>query len=342
MKRKGLSLAEVLVALGLLALVVTGSMVYLQSNLMYYRRQISATRLSLLCQDWLRGYQIERGAAQGTLEGLTYALDVDATTRPQGAWLHLSLKQGPHLLMKQSLWRASTQDAVVYQSYEDQVWKRIEVDGPALVDGVAVDPPVSPDAREILWKGRTLVRHDNGVVLHPRANPEGTLMAYLVQKSEETELWVHTLAGSKRGQCWLRGSFIDPPSWLPGGKVILCRGGEELIEVSRTESRTLYRGEGLSAPDVSSDGNSIAFIAQDPKHKNNDVYVFDFPSKQVKNITQSPEGEIRPLWSSRSNKLLFALALQSGGYPLYCINADGTGRQDLNVVASGIHWNWKR
>ena len=55
----------------------------------------------------------------------------------------------------------------------------------------------------------------------------------------------------------------------------------------------------------------------------------------------TPEGEIRPLWSRDGLRLLYGVAPIAGGTRLFCVNADGTGLQDLHIVASGSNWKWR-
>ncbi len=123
-----MTFAELLIALAVLALVICGSTLFLQSSLMYYRRQISAVRGALLGQDLLTRLPVV--AARGEVENFTYSLDLEPTQQPVGVWLHLTLSQGRISILKQSRWRPLQKRWVSFQSFGSEEWKQIEVDGP--------------------------------------------------------------------------------------------------------------------------------------------------------------------------------------------------------------------
>lgn len=337
MKRRGLSFAELLIAIAILAMVLCGSMVFLQSNLMFYRRQISALRASLVCQDLLTHCPIPSGSAHGQVEDFEYAVDAESTTEPAGTWLHLTVMQGRNLILRQSRWRPLHERLVVYQSYETEEWKQIEVDGPGEMTISSPQEVVSEDRHALNWKGKEVFRTDSWIVC-AQPKPDGTQIAFLQQAGDETQLWVIQL-DTRRTQCWKRDlQAVDPPCWVDNQAVLLCQAGRQLIQVSASTQTVLYEGNGISAPSLSPDGKQICFISN--PQDNNDIFVLDRRTRTVKNITQSDEGEIRPIWSPQGDQILFGVAPLAGGFSLNCIQANGNGRQDLHVVASGNHWNW--
>ena len=127
MKRRGLSFAEVLLALGILAMVLCGSLIFLQTNLVFYRHQIQAVRGAFLAQNLLG--QLPPEPIYGKMNDFEYGLEVEATSSPPGHWLRLELKQGANVVSRQALWRPFNSRSILYQDYETKDWKRIEADG---------------------------------------------------------------------------------------------------------------------------------------------------------------------------------------------------------------------
>lgn len=327
MKRRGVSFAELLVALAVLALVSCGSMIFLQSNLMWYRRQISAIRMGFLGQDLLQSFPVEAGSKRGQIEEFEYSLDVQSEAG--GAWLYLTFTQGKSTLLKQSLWRPLQPRRIVFQPFESEEWKEIEADGPGQRNLTAPPDEVG---------GKPLLENPGGVE-QPVASADGRQIAFL--SAGGSEVWVFDQLHN-RAQCWQRDLQVtDPPCWLDSRSLLICQAGSQLIRVRVNSSpQILYEGPRLSAPAVSPDGSKIAFVSTEDS--TNEIFVLTLGTHQAINITHSPDGEIRPLWSPQGDRLLFALAPVAGGSALWCINRDGSGRQDLQIVAQGNRWGWSR
>lgn len=336
MKRRGLTFAELLVALAILALVSCGSMIFLQMNLMWYKRQIAGVRAAFLGQDLLQRFPIEAGSAHGKVEEFEYSMDVQPET--EGAWLHLNFTQGKTTFLKQSLWRPLQPRRIVLQAFESEAWEEIEADGPGQQRLSASPEQVSGQGTTLFWEGR-VVWESRGGVEQPQASGDGSQIAFL--SAGGSELWVFDRL-HHRAECWQRGlQVVDPPRWLDSRSVVLCQGGSQLLKLrSNSTPQVLYEGAGLSAPSVSPDGKQIAFICSE--NSTNEIFVLTLGNHQAINITRSSEGEIRPLWSPQGNRILFGIAPVAGGSALCCINPDGSGRQDLQIVAQGNYWDWAK
>lgn len=334
MKRRGFSFAELLVALSVLALVSCGSMIFLQSNLLWYKRQILAVRAAFLGQDLLERYPIAAGARQGQMQEFDYAMDVQ--TGPQGAWLHLTFSQGKYTLLKQSLWRPLRPRKIVFQPFESEEWNEIEADGPGQQKLLSSFDEASSQGGTLFWNGQPIWENPAGVE-QPQANADGSQIAFL--SASGSEVWVFDRSHN-RAVCWQRGlQIIDPPRWLDSRSLLVCQAGTQLMQIrSNSPSQVLYEGAHLSAPSVSPDGGKVAFVSTE--NSTNEIFVLNLRIHRAINITQSPDGEIRPLWSPQGERILFAIAPVAGGSALWCINPDGSGRQDLQVVAQGNRWSW--
>lgn len=334
MRRKGVTFAELLVALAVLALISCGSMIFLQMNLMWYRRQLLAVRAAFLGQDLLESFPVASGSRNGKLEEFEYSLDVQAEAR--GAWLHLSFTQGKYVLLKQSLWRPSQPRILSFQPFQSEEWKEVEADGPGQLNPVSSLDEFVTQGNTLVWKGKELLQNPGGVE-QPQASPDGKQVAFLSVAG--SELWVFDRM-HHRAECWQRSlQVIDPPCWLDSKSVLVCQDAQRLLRVRRNSTpEVLYEGARLSAPTLSPYSSRVAFVGTGDS--TNDIFVMTLSTREVINITKSPDGEIRPLWSRQGDRILFALAPVAGGSALWCVNPDGTGRQDLQIVAQGNRWNW--
>lgn len=311
-------------------------MIFLQMNLLWYKRQIAAVRAAFLGQDLLQRFPIEAGSKQGKVEEFDYAVDVQ--TEAQGAWVHLTFTQGKYTLLRQSLWRPLKPRKIVFQAFESEDWKEIEADGPGQQKLFTSSDEVSSQGGTLFWNGRPVLENPAGVQ-QPEANADGSQIAFL--SAGGSELWVFDRLHN-RVECWQRGlQVIDPPRWLDSRSVVICQASNQLLKLrSNSSPQILYEGPGLSAPSVSPDGTKIAFISEE--NSTNEIFVLTLSNRQAVNISKSPDGEIRPLWSPQGDRILFALAPVAGGSALGCINPDGTGRQDLQIVAQGNRWRWSQ
>lgn len=339
MKKRGLTFAELLIALAILALVICGATVFLQSNLIFYRHQIAAVRAAFLGQQLLNTLPIASQPIQGQIEDFLYAAEFESTSQPEGAWIHLTFLQGKTKILKQSLWRSQQSRWVSVKNFEQGDWQQIEVDGLGQITGRVQERIATTDGQSLFWQGSKVYQSQQAFILEPRANPEGTQIAFLQQQGAETGVWVLDVT-TRKATCWRSGdSITDPPCWLPDGDLLVCRGNQ-LVRLSKTYQRTLYEGPGqwLSSPTVSPEGGRVCFVCN-PK-EGNELYLLDLQTGKAKNISNSPEGEIRPLWSPHGERILFGIAPSAGGSHLACIHPDGSGRQDLQVIGSGNDWHW--
>ncbi|ODT73620.1 hypothetical protein ABS71_06860 [bacterium SCN 62-11] len=323
-------------ALSVLALVACGSMVFLQSNLLWYKRQILAIRAGFLGQDLLQRFPVAVGSCRGKVQDFEYAMDVQREA--QGAWLHLTFTQGRYTLVKQSLWRPLQPRRIVFQPFETEEWREVDADGPGQQQLLSAPDEASSQSGTLFWKGQPVWENPAGIE-QPQTSADGSQVAFL--SGSGSELWVFDRLHN-RAACWQRSlQVLDPPCWLDSRTVLVCQAGTQLVQVkSNSPPQVLYEGARLSAPSVSPDGSNIAFISTEDS--TNDIFVLALKTRRAINITRSPDGEIRPFWSPQSDRILFALAPVAGGSALWCINPDGSGRQDLHIVAQGNRWSWVR
>ena len=310
-------------------------MVFLQTSLLYYQQQILAVRGALLGQSLLAECPSSLAKTTGQVEDFTYSIDHVETPGLSGAWFHLTLWQGKRLILKQSLWRPDEDRLVVYQSFSSGEWREREVDGPADTPAPDAGNLVGADGLSITYRGATVFRSQQALQF-AQLSPSGSQIAVL----QGSEVWVINLANSFKASSWYAANQqLTSLDWTDDQSLVACEGDNKLVKLTRTGHELLYEGTDLNFPAVSPDGRFIAYISS--LDGNNDLLVLDLRSKTSKNITHSPEGEIRPQWSRRGQRILFGIAPTAGGVQLGCINPDGSGRQDLETEASSNNWRWK-
>ena len=320
---RGFSFTEVLVALGILAMVLCAAMIFLQTNLMFYRKQIHAVRAGFLAQSLLT----QEGVVpdKGRIGDLNYSAKTDET----GHWLHLQVGLGSLTYCEQSLWRLGSDRGLLYQDYASGQWTLADSEGCAEQPVSEQDAVPVTDGRSLSWRG---VQIYEGSPQDPQLDPGRRQIAFL----QSGQVWVLDLS-SRKAACWLAGP-VQTLAWHDQNSLIVNDGSKVLRVTARGGPETLYNGSLVQAA-VSPDLQRIAYV--DRPHENNDLCLYDRASRSTRVILATPEGEIRPLWSKDGLRILYGEAPMAGGTRLRCINPDGSGLQDLGIVASANNWKWR-
>ncbi|MFN8611662.1 MAG: prepilin-type N-terminal cleavage/methylation domain-containing protein [Vulcanimicrobiota bacterium] len=325
MRSKGaFSLTEVLVALGILALVLCGALVLLQTNLMFYRRQITGLRAALVGQAMLaEPADVPSG---GQVGDLNYTMTTDET----GHWLHLRLGPGSQIYCEQTLWRLGTERGLIYQNFDTLRWTL--ADSESCAEQILSEEDAIPwsDGRHLSWRGAQVYE---GCPQAPQLSPDQRKLAFL----QDGQVWVLDL-NSRRAACWLGGP-AQSLAWHDRSSLIATVQSQILKVSAQGIPQVLYDGPLLSQAAVSPDAKQIAYVGR--LHETNDLCLYDRASGSSQLIMATPEGEIRPLWSRDGRRILYGVAPEAGGTRLKCINPDGSGLQDLGIVASASNWKWR-
>lgn len=325
MKRRAFSLTEVLMALGILAMVLCGALVFLQTSLVFYRRQMNALAASFTAQSLLAS---ATKPERGHIGQLDYTLDID-----KAGWAHLDLRQGAASVARPIL-RQPVERLLWFQDYASQQW--LEVDAESCAEQTLEQQAIHPvaEAGGLSWKGRVVYR-DSSPLREPQLDPERHRIAF-IQGSQVLVLDLDRMKTS----CWFTGrNELESISWLEDGQSVAVQDGNRLLKISARRQTVLYDGPALQQPSVSPDASQIAFI--DRQDGSNDLFVYDCTAKQARPVMATPDGEIRPLWSRDGQRILYGVAPEAGGTRLFCGNSDGSGLQDLHIEASGRNWSWK-
>ncbi len=321
MRRRGFSFAEVLIALGVLAMVLCGALVFLQTNLVFYRRQMQGVRAAFLAQDLLPRAAERHGHGQ--------ADDFEYAIREEKDWLRMDLKQGSVQMAHQVL-RKPVSRPLLYQDFETQQW--LEVDAEGCAERRVAEQEANPvsDGRHLSWRG---IQVYEGEPLDPHMDRENRRIAFL----QNGQVWVLDLS-DREAACWSSGP-AQTLAWHGQNSLIVTSGSKILRVTAPGRTETLYNGPVLTQAAVSPDLRTFAYVAR--SSESNDLCVYDRATRISRVVLATPEGEIRPLWSPDGLRILYGEAPEAGGTHLKCINADGTGQQDLGIVASANNWKWR-
>jgi len=320
---RGFSFAEVLVSLGILAMVLCGAMIFLQTNLMFYRKQIHGVRAAFVAQSLLT--QVGTVPDKGRIEDLTFSAKADET----GHWLHLQVGLGSLTYCEQTLWRLGSDRGLLYQDYDSQQWTLADSEGCSEQPISELDAVPVSDGQYLSWRG---VQVYEGSTQDPQLDPGQSQIAFL----RNGQVWVLNLV-SKKASCWLGGP-VQTMAWHDQNSLVVNDGSKILRVTARGQAETLYNGS-LQQASVSPDLKQIVYVAR--PQETNDLCLYDRASRSNRVILATPEGEIRPLWSKDGLRILYGEAPMAGGTRLRCINADGSGLQDLGIVASANNWKWR-
>ena len=320
MRRRGFSFAEVLIALGVLAMVLCGALVFLQTNLVFYRRQMQGLRGAFLAQDLLP--RVSELPSRGRLDDFDYAVE------DSNEWLRLELRQGSVPMTHQTL-RKPVSRLLQYQDFETQEWFEVDAEGCAEQKLGEQDAMPVSDGRYLSWRGVPIYE---GSPYDPQVDPECRQIAFL----QNGQVWVLDVR-SKKAACWLGGP-VRTLAWHGQNSLVVSDGSRLLRVTAPGRTETLYDGA-LAQATVSPDLKQIAYVAR--SSESNDLCLYDRASRSSRVISATPDGEIRPLWSRDGQRILYGEAPAAGGTHLKCINSDGSGLQDLHIVASANNWKWR-
>ncbi len=184
------------------------------------------------------------------------------------------------------------QPRVTFSMFQSSSW---QLYGEA-VDGSGLEP---------------LTHMDANVLTGTSWSPDGSMVAFGVQRDGHTETYVMNADGTGLhslidgpGWNWL-------PSWSPDGALIAfasARDGNSEIYVADadgTDERRLTHDPAEDLDPVwSPDGSQIAF--QSNRGANNDIYVMNADGGGVRNLTNDPAFDGHPTWSPDGSRIAFA------------------------------------
>lgn len=219
---------------------------------------------------------------------------------------------------------------------------------------------VGADGRSGLWivdidgsPLRLLVQApDVGEVSSPRWSPDGSTIVF----TRDRQIW--TIGSDGAGERRLtNGGFDDGPTWTPDARIVFARLDPSrdhamhlwVMDGDGSDPRQLTFGDELDYdPDVSPDGNRIAFTSD------RDVHVISIDGSDERNLTPEPPGAVRdgtdaydrsPSWSPDGRWLVIATTRdtsEEAGQAVALLAIDGSDLEILHPTGAGTpgpRWN---
>lgn len=193
----------------------------------------------------------------------------------------------------------------------------------------------------------------------PSISPKGDKIALITDKNRYIDIElinaidgkvIKKLVDGQRSRNFEELHLITPGiSWSPDGKriAVSTKAAEEdvimLLDVKTGDEEKLAFGlDGIFSVDWSRDGEKLAF--QGLKNGNSDIYVYEFKTKQLINITNDAFSDMDPSWSPDSKRILFVSDrnsmnpgdVKSGGRELFSKDLHQTDIFELTLETRSI------
>lgn len=173
-----------------------------------------------------------------------------------------------------------------------------------------------------------------------RPGPFLSRIAFVSDRSGDSELWMMDWDGSNATQLTKHSSIALAPSWSPDGRHLVftsyLRGRPALFLLTPSEGylKLLWDKGGVnSSPTISPDGKRIAFASS--IDGNVDIWVIPVEGGEAQRLTTARAIDTQPAWAPNGRQLAFTSA-RSGSPQIYLMDIDGTGVRRLSF-GGGFH-----
>ncbi len=186
-----------------------------------------------------------------------------------------------------------------------------------------------------------------GMSFTPSWSPDGTELAFTSTRDGNSEIYVIQADGSELRRVTHHGSIDTSPCWSPNGREIAFtsdRSGAPQIYVMDSEGLNLRRisFEG-SYNDAASWSPSREFseitYASRIERGPFDIVVYDFQTKQVRQLTTGRGSNESPSWSPNGLHLAFT-STRTGDAQVFTMNRDGTNQHRLTQTGNNTTPKW--
>ncbi len=166
-----------------------------------------------------------------------------------------------------------------------------------------------------------------------RPGPFLSRIAFVSDRTGNSELWMMDWNGTNQTQLTKHNSIALAPAWSPNGRHIaftsFLRGQPALFLLTPSEGylKLLWdRGGVNSSPAFSPDGREIAFASA--IEGNVDIWIIATEGGEARRLTTARAIDTQPSWAPNGRQLVFTSA-RSGSPQLYLMASDGTGVRRL-------------
>ncbi|MEE4272749.1 MAG: hypothetical protein V2I67_13835 [Thermoanaerobaculales bacterium] len=161
-----------------------------------------------------------------------------------------------------------------------------------------------------------------------RQGPFLSRIAFISDRTGESELWVMDWNGENQKQLTKHNSLALGPTWSPDGRHLVftsyLRGAPALYLLTPHEGylKLLWDKGGVnSSASVSPDGTTVAFASS--VDGNVDIYIVSIDGGDAQRLTTARGIDTQPAWAPNGRQIAFT-STRSGSPQLYLMDADGS------------------
>lgn len=167
-----------------------------------------------------------------------------------------------------------------------------------------------------------------------RQGPFLSRIAFISDRTGESELWVMDWNGKNQKQLTKHNSIALAPSWSPDGRNLVftsyLRGTPALYLLTPQEGylKLLWDTGGVnSSGAISPDGTTVAFASS--RDGNVDIYTMSIEGGNAQRLTTARGIDTQPAWAPNGRQIAFT-STRSGSPQLYLMDADGSNVRRLS------------
>jgi len=161
-----------------------------------------------------------------------------------------------------------------------------------------------------------------------RQGPFLSRIAFISDRTGESEIWVMDWNGKNKKQLTKHNSLALAPSWSPDGKNLVftsfLRGTPAIYLLTPQEGylKLLWDSGGVNSSDsVSANGRTIAFASS--RDGNVDIFTMPIEGGEALRLTTARGIDTQPSWAPNGRQIAFT-STRSGSPQLYLMDADGS------------------
>ena len=167
-----------------------------------------------------------------------------------------------------------------------------------------------------------------------RQGPFLSRIAFISDRTGESELWVMDWNGSNQKQLTKHNSLALAPTWSPDGKNLIftsyLRGTPALYFLTPQEGylKLLWDKGGVnSSASISPNGRTVAFASS--LDGNVDIYTVSIDGGEAQRLTTARGIDTQPSWAPNGRQIAFT-STRSGSPQLYLMDGDGSNVRRLS------------
>ena len=167
-----------------------------------------------------------------------------------------------------------------------------------------------------------------------RQGPFLSRIAFISDRTGESELWVMDWNGSNQKQLTKHNSLALAPSWSPDGRHMVftsyLRGTPAIYLLTPQEGylKLLWDSGGVnSSASISPNGRTVAFASS--IDGNVDIYTMSIDGGEAQRLTTARGIDTQPSWAPNGRQIAFT-STRSGSPQIYLMDADGSNVRRLS------------